>query len=94
MLVTIYRIALKIVKGVASLPPLTFVDIDCPLTKSTRCETIVASYLEVLTESEKLIVAAYWVFVVLAFSYNNYNLFFTMKYWSLSLKIESLIEYE
>jgi hypothetical protein len=48
----------------------------------------------VLSESEKLIVAAYWVFVVLAFSYNNYNLLFTMKYWSLSLKIESLIEYE
>ena len=38
--------------------------------------------------------AAYWVFFVLGLSYNNYNLLFTMKYWTLSQKLESLILHE
>ena len=38
--------------------------------------------------------AAYWVFFVLGLSYNNYNLLFTMKYWTLSQKLESLIIHE
>lgn len=44
-----------------------------------------------IIDCEHYIIAGYWVFFVLAFAYNNYNLLFSMKYWVLSLKLESLM---
>ena len=63
-------------------------------TPPPNCEQLITTYSDVLVKSTKLVVAAYWVFFVLGLSYNNYNLLFTMKYWALSQKLESLIIHE
>ena len=69
-------------------------DATCFAVKTAKCEQLITTYTDVVVKATKLIVAAYWVFFVLGISYNNYNLLFTMKYWTLSQKLESLILHE
>ena len=94
MLATIYKIIVMFVKNVAALPPLQPKDATCFALKTSNCEQLISTYTEVIVKATKLLVAAYWVFFVLGLSYNNYNLLFTMKYWTLSQKLESLILHE
>jgi hypothetical protein len=86
------RIELEIFREVSRLPqPITKKDEICYATKDTKC----AFYVQV-SNTETKVATLYretnWMIALFFFFFDNCHLLFSMKYWSLSLKIEDIIK--
>ena len=83
---------LAIFRLVSSLPqPITKKDEICYLAKDTKCPFYVqVAYVE--KKVATLYKETNWMISLFFFFFDNCHLLFSMKYWSLSLKIEDIIK--
>jgi hypothetical protein len=84
----------KAIEIAASLPQLTDKSALCfedsPI-KTTECKKLVAQYDLALKQINNMKIYAMWAFVMYMLPYINVQYLFSVKYWVLSLKLESLM---
>lgn len=85
---------LEITKTLSELPILEDKDLDCfpPISSQTdTCITLIDTINSDVTWAEHFYILAFWFFSLFELSFSSAHVVFSTKYWTLSLKLESLI---